>query len=177
MFRKARTHSLASKIQKFMKSREFNVVDTTKIQEGEDRSGEQVWAAYIDAFSKFLIDKLNETQLKTLLKSLECKGGICTDCIIVPSEYELGKNAGLGRSTQSRSDLLFCKVLRWPDIETNSELKRLKNCHAYGGALSCANPYHYSKIMGKGMRNFLFIQLLSNRRVFSFPLSYIVFHV
>ena len=150
MFRKARIHSLANKIQKFMKPREFSVVDTTKIQEGEDRSDEQVWATYIDAFSKFLNNTLNDNQLRTLLKSLESKGGINTDCIIVPSEFELGQNVGLGSTVKSRSDVLFCKVLRWPDVETSSELKTLITCHNNGGALSCANPYHYSKITRRG---------------------------
>lgn len=158
MFRKARIHSLANKIQKFMKPRELNVVDRTKIQEeGEDTSDEQVWATYIDAFSKFLNNTLNDYQLRTLLKSLESKGGINTDCIIVPSEFELGKNVGLGSSTvKSRSDVLFCKVLRWPDVETSSELKTLITCHNYGGALSCANPYHYSKITRKGKASVMF---------------------
>jgi len=147
MFRKARIHSLANKIQKFMKSRELTVVDRARIQEGEDTSGEPGWSLYIDTFSKFLIRTLSDDQLRTLLKSLESKGGINTDCIIVPVECEFGKSVGLsGSSRKLRCDVLVCKVLRWPDIETKSELKTLVTCHNCDEKLSCANPYHYSRV-------------------------------
>ena len=156
MFRKARIHSLANKIQKFMKSREVNVVDTAKIQEGEETSGEPVWSLYIDAFSKFLIRTLSDDQLRTLLKSLESKGGINTDCIIVPVEYELSRSVGLsGSSRKVRCDVLVCKVLRWPDIEGKSELKTLVTCHNCDERLSCANPYHYSRVTRIGKTIFL----------------------
>ena len=152
MFRKARSHSLAYKIQKFMKTRDRCVDTTVEIQEGD--GDEQVWAAHIDAFSRFLVNNLNENKLKTLLKSLESKGGINTDCIIVPTEYDVAKKLGLSNS-KTRPDVLFCKVLRWPEVESKSELKTLISCQNYGGTLSCANPFHYSKITSKGKRGFL----------------------
>lgn len=159
MFRKARTHSLANKIQKYMKPRELNV-DSKKIQESDELGESQVWAAYIDAFIKFLSNNLNENHMRTLLKSLESKGGITTECVIVPSQSEPEKKVGLD-SLKSRSDVLVCKVLRWPDVESKSELKALISCQNYGGTLSCANPYHYSRIAKQGKEICLFSVIIA----------------
>lgn len=148
MFRKARTHSLANKIQKYMN--QIRIEESRNAHQGYMLEEEHVWAFYINAFSKLVLNNLNENQLKILLKSLQNKGGVRTECIRAPVHNDPGKKIGLGAQMCCRSDVLACKVLRWPDVQSKSELKALVNCQNYDGAVPCANPYHYSRITRGG---------------------------
>eukprot|EP00794_Sanderia_malayensis_P019460 gene19460-21383_t len=131
MFRRKLLNSLAKKVQKYAKG----------IQIGDQIVQEENWTKLTEAFSLFLVKFLTEKELQTLLQSLENKGGIHTDCILIPEEDNLLKLTGL-----TKANLLFCKILRWPDLKRFSTLKSLIYCKN-NDSRTCGNPYHYSRII------------------------------
>ncbi|XP_065063971.1 mothers against decapentaplegic homolog 7-like [Rhopilema esculentum] len=144
MFRKARIQTLVRKVQKYMKAAH------SKAQAGFNQEEPEDWSKYINAFTQFIIKNLDENQLKVLLKSLENKGGIHTDCLILPRENDIVNRIGL-----SSVHVLFCKVLRWPDLISISELKAFINCQNYNVSTRCGNPFHYSRITKQGIQKSL----------------------
>ena len=144
MFRKARIQTLVRKVQKYMKAVH------SKAQAGFNQEETEDWSKYINAFTQFIIKNLDENQLKVLLKSLENKGGIHTDCLVLPRESDIVNRIGL-----SSVNVLFCKVLRWPDLISISELKAFVSCQNYNVSTRCGNPFHYSRITKQGIQKFL----------------------
>ncbi|CAJ1049341.1 mothers against decapentaplegic homolog 6-like [Xyrichtys novacula] len=102
---------------------------------------EEELASTAHAFLK----RLKERSLDTLLKVVEARGGINSECVMVPSaELRLGAHL---ISPQS----LMCKVFRWSDLPLSAWLKTLSHCQSFGAedsAKVCCNPYHYSRLCG-----------------------------
>lgn len=104
---------------------------------------EEELASTAHAFLK----RLKERSLDTLLKAVEARGGVNSECVMVPStELRLGAQH---ISPQS----LLCKVFRWSDLPLSAWLKTLSHCQSFGSedsAKVCCNPYHYSRLCGPG---------------------------
>ncbi|XP_060932643.1 mothers against decapentaplegic homolog 6b [Limanda limanda] len=92
-----------------------------------------------------LLKRLKERALDTLLEAVESRGGMPSDCVLLPrTELRLG---GRGASPQ----LLVCKLYRWSDLQHSAQLKPLCECESFGasdGPSVCCNPYHYSRLCG-----------------------------
>ncbi|XP_061830913.1 mothers against decapentaplegic homolog 6-like isoform X1 [Nerophis lumbriciformis] len=92
------------------------------------------------------LKKLPERSLDVLLKAVETKGGVASDCVMVPAGTEL--RVGAHRVS---SQHLLCRMYRWGDLPPSAHLKALCHCQSFGGqdgAKVCCNPYHYSRLCG-----------------------------
>lgn len=62
--------------------------------------------------------------------------------------------------------VIYCRVWRWPDLQTHHELKPLENCEfAYSRNKNevCINPYHYRRVEtpGDNRKSFCFLFLIN----------------
>ncbi|XP_061743554.1 mothers against decapentaplegic homolog 6-like isoform X2 [Nerophis ophidion] len=92
------------------------------------------------------LKKLPERSLDVLLKAVETKGGVASDCVMVPVGTELRVGA-----YRVSSQHLLCRMYRWGDLPPSAHLKALCHCQSFGGqdgAKVCCNPYHYSRLCG-----------------------------
>ncbi|XP_077335245.1 mothers against decapentaplegic homolog 6-like [Lithobates pipiens] len=91
-----------------------------------------------------LFKKLKDEQLWQLAEAVESKGRWDCGCVWFPLEVRSAKQA-------SAPSVLLCKLYRWPDLRSASELKRLIHCENHWrkggeGASVCCNPYHFSRL-------------------------------
>lgn len=104
---------------------------------------EEELASTAHAFLK----RLKERSLDALVKTVETKGGISSECVMVPStELRLGAH-------HISPQYLMCKMYRWSDLQLSARLKTLCHCQSFGAedsAKVCCNPYHYSRLCGPG---------------------------
>lgn len=91
------------------------------------------------------LKRLKERCLDALVKAVETRGGIPSECVMVPStELRLGAHL-------TSPQYLLCKLFRWSDLPLSARLKALCHCQSFGSADSakvCCNPYHYSRLCG-----------------------------
>ncbi|XP_076027387.1 mothers against decapentaplegic homolog 6-like [Genypterus blacodes] len=88
-----------------------------------------------------LLKKLKERSLDTLLKDVETRGGVPSECVMVPCTEQ----------PAVPPHYLLCKLYRWSDLQPSARLKALSHCQSSGAADSakvCCNPYHYSRLCG-----------------------------
>ncbi|XP_041850111.1 mothers against decapentaplegic homolog 6-like isoform X2 [Melanotaenia boesemani] len=102
---------------------------------------EEELASTAHAFLK----RLKERSLDALVKAVETKGGILSECVMVPStELRLGAH-------HISPQYLLCKLFRWSDLPLSARLKALCHCQSFSAvdsAKACCNPYHYSRLCG-----------------------------
>lgn len=104
-------------------------------------------------------DKWAEKAIDSLVKKLKKKKGdleeleralsnpgTTTKCVTIPrsldGRLQVSHRKGLPH-------VIYCRVWRWPDLQTHHELKPLECCeYAYGLKQSdvCINPYHYCRV-------------------------------
>lgn len=108
-------------------------------------------------------DKWCEKAVKSLVKKLKKTGALeeleraistqnpNTKCVTIPRVRPL-TDVGSNLQQAHRKGLphvIYCKLWRWPDLQSHHELKPLDNCE-YAFTLKreevCVNPYHYSRI-------------------------------
>ena len=109
---------------------------------GEEESAEEL---ELKAFTHTMLKRLKEKQLDALTQSVESKGGEATECVLLPKcEIRLGKK-------ELTPLILCCRMWRWPDVSSVTELKRLPCCASAGDpAYECCNPYHWSLLLQPG---------------------------
>lgn len=94
-----------------------------------------------------LLKQLKERALDSLLEAVEFRGGVPSDCVMVPrTELRLADH-------DASPELLVCKLYRWSDLQHQAQLKPLSKCTSFGAPDSptvCCNPYHYSRLCGPG---------------------------
>uniref|UniRef100_A0AAQ4Q697 Mothers against decapentaplegic homolog n=1 Tax=Gasterosteus aculeatus aculeatus TaxID=481459 RepID=A0AAQ4Q697_GASAC len=92
-----------------------------------------------------LLKRLKERALDTFLEAVESRGGMPSDCVMIPrTELRLGGHV-------ASPQLLVCKLYRWSDLQLSAQLKPLCECRSFGaldGPTLCCNPYHYSRLCG-----------------------------
>ncbi|KAF7669517.1 hypothetical protein LDENG_00179730 [Lucifuga dentata] len=87
-----------------------------------------------------LLKRLKEKSLDTLLKAVESRGGMNSECVMVPrTDHHISPQ------------YLLCKLYRWSDLQPSARLKALCQCQSFGAVDSakvCCNPHHYSRLSG-----------------------------
>jgi len=108
----------------------------------------------IDSLVKKL--KKRKGDLEELEKALS-NPGTNTKCITIPrsldGRLQVSHRKGLPH-------VIYCRVWRWPDLQTHHELKPLEGCeYAYELKQNdvCINPYHYCRVEqpGRHCKNYL----------------------
>ncbi|ALC48661.1 Smox [Drosophila busckii] len=109
----------------------------------EDNSVEGKWS---EKAVRNLVKKIKKnSQLEELERAISTQN--CnTRCVTVPRS----KPAATGESLRKGlPHVIYCRLWRWPDLQSQNELKPLEHCE-YAFHLRkddiCINPYHYKKI-------------------------------
>jgi len=105
---------------------------------------EEKWAEKaVDALVKKL--KKNKGALETLEQALSCPGQP-SKCVTIPrsldGRLQVSHRKGLPH-------VIYCRVWRWPDLQSHHELKALECCEYPFTAKQkdiCINPYHYKRV-------------------------------
>ncbi len=95
--------------------------------------------------------RIKKANLETLLKAVQSKGAVPGGCVMIPS---MASCAGLA------PHVLLCQLFRWPDLQSDWDLKRLPFCtqhheenivrnkdpiEHHQRLFECCNPYHWSR--------------------------------
>jgi len=100
-----------------------------------------------------ILMRLKKTNLETLYKAVSSKGADPGPCVMIPCTSST--TAGVA------ANVLLSQIFRWPDLQSESELKRLAFCHTLSDQehkiisdfknqpklYECCNPYHWSRIL------------------------------
>ncbi|XP_073525330.1 mothers against decapentaplegic homolog 6-like [Phyllobates terribilis] len=91
-----------------------------------------------------LFKKLKDEQLCRLSEAVESRGRWDSGCVWLPWEGRAGKQV-------LPPQVLVCRLYRWPDVRTTTELKSLSHCENFWrrsveGTTVCCNPYHLSRL-------------------------------
>ncbi|EZA55005.1 Mothers against decapentaplegic-like protein [Ooceraea biroi] len=112
-------------------------------------------------------DKWSEKAVKSLVKKLKKSAGLeelekaittqsCnTKCIAIPrpSPGSVGDNGVQGVRGKGLPHVIYCRLWRWPDLQSHHELKAIEHCeYAFTQKRDevCVNPYHYQRIQTPG---------------------------
>uniref|UniRef100_A0A665T1A5 Mothers against decapentaplegic homolog n=1 Tax=Echeneis naucrates TaxID=173247 RepID=A0A665T1A5_ECHNA len=105
---------------------------------------EEKWAEKaVDALVKKL--KKRKGAMEDLEKALSCPGQP-SKCVTIPrsldGRLQVSHRKGLPH-------VIYCRVWRWPDLQSHHELKPLEVCEYPFGSKQkevCINPYHYKRV-------------------------------
>ncbi|XP_069055325.1 mothers against decapentaplegic homolog 5 isoform X2 [Pleurodeles waltl] len=105
---------------------------------------EEKWAERaVDALVKKL--KKKKGAMEDLEKALSCPGQP-SKCVTIPrsldGRLQVSHRKGLPH-------VIYCRVWRWPDLQSHHELKPLEFCEYPFGSKQkevCINPYHYKRV-------------------------------
>ncbi|XP_041699214.1 mothers against decapentaplegic homolog 1 isoform X3 [Coregonus clupeaformis] len=105
---------------------------------------EEKWAEKaVDALVKKL--KKKKGAMEELERALSCPGQP-SNCVTIPrsldGRLQVSHRKGLPH-------VIYCRVWRWPDLQSHHELKALECCEYPFGAKQkdvCINPYHYKRV-------------------------------
>ncbi len=60
--------------------------------------------------------------------------------------------------------MIYCRVWRWPDLQSHHELKAEDNClfpfSAKNNKEVCINPYHYRRVESPGIVYFAYLRVV-----------------
>lgn len=109
---------------------------------------EEKWAEKaVDSLVKKL--KKKKGALEDLEKALSCPGQP-SKCVTIPrsldGRLQVSHRKGLPH-------VIYCRVWRWPDLQSHHELKPLECCEYPFSAKQkevCINPYHYKRVESPG---------------------------
>lgn len=121
---------------------------------------EEKWAEKaVDALVKKL--KKKKGAMEELERALSCPGQP-SNCVTIPrsldGRLQVSHRKGLPH-------VIYCRVWRWPDLQSHHELKALECCEYPFGSKQkdvCINPYHYKRVDSPGECDSAIIQHLSN---------------
>lgn len=109
---------------------------------------EEKWAEKaVDALVKKL--KKKKGAMEELERALSCPGQP-SSCVTIPrsldGRLQVSHRKGLPH-------VIYCRVWRWPDLQSHHELKALECCQFPFGSKQkdvCINPYHYKRVDSPG---------------------------
>lgn len=109
---------------------------------------EEKWAEKaVDALVKKL--KKKKGAMEELERALSCPGQP-SNCVTIPrsldGRLQVSHRKGLPH-------VIYCRVWRWPDLQSHHELKALECCEYPFGSKQkdvCINPYHYKRVDSPG---------------------------
>jgi mothers against decapentaplegic homolog 3 len=97
---------------------------------------------------KSLVKKLKKKGIDELEKAITTQN-YNTKCITIPRQRS-GPNGDGGLALRKGlPHVIYCRLWRWPDLQSQQELKALDHCeYAYQMKKDevCINPYHYTKV-------------------------------
>jgi hypothetical protein len=97
-----------------------------------------------------MLKRLKETQLQSLIRAIDSKGGQVSDCVLVPKdEIRIAKRISIP------PHVLCCRVWRWPHLRHGNDIRRLHWCHSSNSdpIYQCINPYHWTQICKTGINS------------------------
>ena len=113
----------------------------------------------IDSLVKKL--KKQKGSLEELEKALS-QPNTPTKCVTIPrsldGRLQVSHRKGLPH-------VIYCRVWRWPDLQSHHELKPLDVCefaYSRGKKEVCINPYHYKRVETPGRSDYLCFLLVFN---------------
>ena len=112
--------------------------------------------------------------METLLKAVKTRGAEPGSCIEIPAVARVPIGSG-EKSCQIAAHIFLCQIFRWPDLQSDIDMKRLSYCRLSsendissekqpatekqtnlgldccnfkhpGRLYECCNPYHWSRI-------------------------------
>lgn len=109
---------------------------------------EEKWAEKaVDVLVKKL--KKKKGAMEELERALSCPGQP-SNCVTIPrsldGRLQVSHRKGLPH-------VIYCRVWRWPDLQSHHELKALECCEFPFGSKQkdvCINPYHYKRVDSPG---------------------------
>uniref|UniRef100_A0A3Q3QLB0 Mothers against decapentaplegic homolog n=1 Tax=Monopterus albus TaxID=43700 RepID=A0A3Q3QLB0_MONAL len=115
---------------------------------------EEKWAEKaVDSLVKKL--KKKKGAMEELERALSCPGQP-SKCVTIPrsldGRLQVSHRKGLPH-------VIYCRVWRWPDLQSHHELKALECCEFPFGSKQkdiCVNPYHYRRVETPGTHNIIF---------------------
>lgn len=124
---------------------------------------EEKWAEKaVDALVKKL--KKKKGAMEDLEKALSCPGQP-SKCVTIPrsldGRLQVSHRKGLPH-------VIYCRVWRWPDLQSHHELKPLEVCEYPFGSKQkevCINPYHYKRVESPG-RYSRFLRVVKEYRLY-----------
>lgn len=109
---------------------------------------EEKWAEMaVDSLVKKLMKKRGA--LQELERALSCPGQP-SKCVTIPHSLD-GRMQVFHR--KGYPHVIYCRVWRWPDLQSQHELKPLACCEFPFGSKQkdvCINPYHYQRVEAPG---------------------------
>lgn len=109
---------------------------------------EEKWAEMaVDSLVKKLMKKSGA--LRELERALSCPGQP-SKCVTIPHSLD-GRMQVFHR--KGYPHVIYCRVWRWPDLQSQHELKPLACCEFPFGSKQkdvCINPYHYQRVKAPG---------------------------
>lgn len=119
----------------------------------------------VEALLKKLKSCDRKEAIEDLEKALSCPGQP-SKCVTIPRSLD-------GRVTVSHRKglphVIYCRVWRWPDLQSHHELKALDCCKFPFNAKHkevCINPYHYKRVESPGRSRILMNNLKYDSRFF-----------
>ena len=119
-----------------------------RLLEWKQGDEDEKWA---EKATESLVKKLKKKKgaLEELEKALS-NPGAPTGCVTIPrsldGRLQVSHRKGLPH-------VIYCRVWRWPDLQSHHELKPLELCeYAFGLKQDevCVNPYHYKRVETPG---------------------------
>ena len=118
-------------------------------------------SSQLESCLQSMLKRLKESQLKSLFRSIDSKGGYVSDCVLFPKDA-----IKIGRKAVVEPHVLCCQVWRWPHVRHKTDIKPLLWCHCSqtDPIYVCINPYHWTQVCRPGINflSFLMIFVLIN---------------
>uniref|UniRef100_H2YHM6 Mothers against decapentaplegic homolog n=1 Tax=Ciona savignyi TaxID=51511 RepID=H2YHM6_CIOSA len=120
---------------------------------------EEKWAEKaVDSLVKKL--KKKKGSMEELERALSCPGQP-SKCVTIPRSLDGRLQVGVSHR-KGLPHVIYCRVWRWPDLQSHHELKPLDICAYPFDAKQkdvCINPYHYKRVESPVMLCFIIFQI------------------
>ncbi|XP_051846416.1 mothers against decapentaplegic homolog 1-like [Antechinus flavipes] len=122
----------------------FNSPAMKKLLRWKQGDEEEKWA---EKAVDILVRKLKKKKhaIEELEKALSCPGQP-SNCVTIPRSLDGRLQVSLRKAMPH---VIYCRVWRWPDLQSHHELKPLECCKFPFGSNQkevCINPYHYKRV-------------------------------
>ncbi|KAF8358642.1 sma-2 [Pristionchus pacificus] len=111
------------------------------------------------------LQKHDKSSVMRLEQALKSEGLLPSECVTIPRSLDgrlqishrkasLTKPSSQFTAMHALPHVIYCRVYRWPDLQSHHELKAIETCmfcYESGQKEICINPYHYSRIDGVGV--------------------------
>ncbi|XP_055845287.1 mothers against decapentaplegic homolog 3 [Episyrphus balteatus] len=113
------------------------------LKKGNEDSVEGKWS---EKAVKNLVKKLKKSNALEELEKAISTQNCNTKCVTIPRSKPTTGSENLRKGLPH---VIYCRLWRWPDLQSQNELKALDHCefaYQYKKDEICINPYHYKKV-------------------------------